>query len=81
MESLFTPTFTYQTFLFDIDFQSKEDAENFIIEKNREIRLFGFEPRLNVGSEGYAEGGNVLPKAETGFEAWARNKVNLDGTL
>ena len=33
------------------------------------------------GNDQYAEGGNVLPKAETGFEAWARNKVNLDGTL
>jgi len=43
----------------DIDFQSKEDAENFIIEKNREKRLFGFEPRLNVGSEGYKGGGHL----------------------
>ena len=33
------------------------------------------------GDDQYAMGGNVLPKAETGFEAWARNKVNLDGTL
>jgi hypothetical protein len=33
------------------------------------------------GNDQYAMGGNVLPKAETGFEAWARNKVNLDGTL
>lgn len=33
------------------------------------------------GDDQYAMGGNVLPKAETGFEAWARNKVNLDGSL
>jgi len=33
------------------------------------------------GNDQYAIGGNVLPKAETGFEAWARNKVNLDGSL
>lgn len=33
------------------------------------------------GDDQYAMGGDVLPKAETGFEAWARNKVNLDGSL
>jgi len=33
------------------------------------------------GDDQYAMGGNVLPKALNGFETWARDRVNLDGTL
>lgn len=33
------------------------------------------------GGDEYAEGGNVLPKALNGFETWARDRVNLDGSL